>query len=243
MSTRSAIATAALLAAVCAPQRRANLSVSAQMSTGASSTASAPTAGTGSLDLGNGITVDRIRINFTQVALDCDDHDRRRTGGTGGGGGGGGGHGPPQCRGEDAPEFGPVTADLSAGSLGKLEQLAKSSVSVGDFQHVMLSIGPATAGAGSSSALVDMAARQASLIADGTVDGVPFSFVSSLVVELDVATDVVVSEGIENNVTVRIDPSSWFGGTGAARLDPTTPSNQAAIESNIQGSITAFEDD
>lgn len=233
MSTRSAITLAALLAAACtarAPQ--AELSVSAQ-----TAASSATTTGTGSLDLGNGITVDRIRISFTQVAFRCDDDDGT-TGGMGGGGGNGRGRG--RCRGEDAPVFGAMVADLQAGNVGQLEQLSRSTAIPGTYQHVVLSIGPAIAGAGSSPALADMAARQAALIADGTVDGRPFSFVSSLAAAVDVAGDFVVSEGMANNVTVSIDPSSWFGGTGAARLDPTAPSNQGAIESNVRASITAF---
>jgi hypothetical protein len=45
-----------------------------------------------------------------------------------------------------------------------------------------------------------------------------------------------------NNITVSVDPSTWFG-SGTTFLDPRVEANKAGIESNIKASVTAFEDD
>jgi len=44
-------------------------------------------------------------------------------------------------------------------------------------------------------------------------------------------------------VTLNLDPSGWFGGSGAARLDPTVEANRSQIENEVQRSFQAFQDD
>ena len=44
-------------------------------------------------------------------------------------------------------------------------------------------------------------------------------------------------------MTLNVDPATWFGGTGSARLDPRVAGNKSAIENNIQASMKLFEDD
>ena len=46
----------------------------------------------------------------------------------------------------------------------------------------------------------------------------------------------------QQNVTLNVDPSTWFGGSGTARLDPSVAGNKSAIENNIQSSMKLFED-
>jgi len=109
---------------------------------------------------------------------------------------------------------------------------------------VKFAIGPVTAAkAGSNQNLAAMATQNASLIVDGTIDAKTFSFVSSLTAQVEKEGDIVVADAKGNNVTLSIDPKSWFGGTGTARLDPSDPANKAVIEGNIKASIDAFEDD
>ena len=87
-----------------------------------------------------------------------------------------------------------------------------------------------------------MAVAQASIIADGTIDTQPFSFVTSVTGQQKFQGSFQVDSGAQN-VTLNIDVTGWFGGSGTARLDPNDPSKRSQIENNIQTSFKAFDDD
>jgi len=82
----------------------------------------------------------------------------------------------------------------------------------------------------------------ASIIVEGQVDGSPYTFVSALDAQQKYEGSFNFSSGAQN-VTLNVDPSTWFGGAGAARLDPRSASNKSSIENNIQASMKVFEDD
>jgi len=65
-----------------------------------------------------------------------------------------------------------------------------------------------------------MAAAGASIIADGTIDGAAFSFSTPMDVEQELEGNFVL--GSSSNLTLNVDASTWFGGSGSARLDPRT---------------------
>ncbi len=241
------VAPALALAAACSGSKsQANLSLSAQ--------AAAPgtTSGTStSLDLGNGISLDRVRVVIRKLKLEGTVAQDGATSAAPGrrmeSDGGADGETEMEKEQDDSsePVLGPFLIDLSGAMLSSgVQQLLDGLVPPGAFRELKLVVGPVSAEqAGADSKLAEMAARNASIVVDGTIDGKAFSFVSGLVAEVDEEGDLVVDDAKSNNITVSIIVENWFGGTGSARLDPTDAANQSAIEANIKASIEAFEDD
>jgi mono/diheme cytochrome c family protein len=254
MNGRYVLVAAALVSTIaCASKTNLSVSAKASSQTAAATGATAPT----SLDLGNGISLDRVRIVVRKLKLegtvaaadsasttsssaplvqeaDSDgttelerEHDA-----------------------EEEPVLGPFLVDLSGPTLaGGIQQAFDARVPQGTFHELKLAIGPVSVEkAGTDQKLAEMAAQNASIIVDGTIAGadgavVSFSFVSSLRAEVDKEGKIVVSDAKGNNVTLSIDPKGWFGGNGTALLDPRDPANKEAIEANIRASLDAFEDD
>ena len=83
---------------------------------------------------------------------------------------------------------------------------------------------------------------------EGLWDGEPFIFERTLDEErwVDV-TPFRVESGRTANITLRLDPSSWFRSESGLLVDPRAasldPEAAAAVESRIRTSIAAFEDD
>jgi hypothetical protein len=255
-----ALVSASVLA--CSSGSTANLSVAAK---GSAALTAAST--TSSLDLGNGISIDRVRVVVRKLKLEgsgsgadggADAGMLTAPGGTAaasessgssssGGGRDGGDDGKTEVEHEsdDAsePVIGPLLADISGTTLaGGLEQVFEAMVPQGTFRELKFAIGPIDAGkAGADAGLAEMAAQHASIIVDGTIDGKAFSFLSGLVAEFQVEGEIVVDDTKANNITLAIDPSAWFG-TKSARLDPTDPAAKSSIEGNIKASIRGFED-
>jgi hypothetical protein len=257
------IAAATLMTAACSGG--ANLSVSARG--GASTLTAATTAAPAgdSLDLGNGISLSRARVVIRKLKLELP-HESSDGGSrssrssssssstdvsTGGGSRRSHDAGPDGLtemeRGHDDEHevvVGPLLADLSAATLrGDLKEVFAAMVPEGTFRELKFVIGHVDPErAGSNPVLADMASQHASVILDGTVDGAPFTFVSSLCAEIEIETEVVVSAGAANNITLAVDPKSWFTGSAGERLDPRDEATKSAIERNIKQSIHGFED-
>jgi hypothetical protein len=87
-----------------------------------------------------------------------------------------------------------------------------------------------------------MAALSASIVVEGQIDGQPYTFISGIDAEEKFQGSFNLASGA-NNVTLNVDPSTWFGGSGAARLDPRVAGNRSAIENNIKVSMKVFDDD
>lgn len=284
MTSRIVVAFA-VLATACSSGQQSNLSISAgsspSLSAGASTTAT-------SLDLQNGISLERIRLVVRKIKLEADvssstttvaasgpstsddkggssgsgDSGSDRSGSSGSGSSNSGSSGSVVVRNgsddgktevetehDDAnePVFGPLFVDLHAATLaGDLMQLFQGLVPSGTFHELKIAIGPisaSNAAASGNADLVAMATQNASIIVDGAIDGKPFQFVTSLVAQLEIEDQIVISPDKTNNITLSVDPTTWFGGTGTARLDPSDASNRSAIEKNIKFSIRGFQDD
>lgn len=228
------------------------VSVSAQSATAAGTT-TPTTAGT--LDLGNGIVVSRVRVVVERIALEgseaatpdagaggSDDPashelvaDRSSDGGTDGGLGDD----------DDADEVkvGPFLVDLTGDKLATgISQVFDADVPAGTYGEIKVVIAPvAVADAGSSAGLADMNGE--SIIVDGTVDGTAFSFQSTIhVKQKQESTIVVASDGSSSNVTLTVDPKTWFVASDGSRLDPGTDASKPQIEDNIRRSVKAFCD-
>ncbi len=141
--------------------------------------------------------------------------------------------------------LGPLLVDLSGAALaGGFDQIFGGTIPAGTYEELEFVIGPITAAkAGSDPGLAEMAARNASIIVEGTVDGAPFTFVSSFTTEFDVEGHIVVSSDKTSNVTLSMNLKHWFGGTGAARCNPADPTQKANIERLLRAAVHAFQDD
>jgi hypothetical protein len=87
-----------------------------------------------------------------------------------------------------------------------------------------------------------------SLRVEGLWDGEPFTFERTLDEERWVELrPMVVESGRTANVTLRLDPSSWFRSEDGRLVDPRIvaldPVAAAGVDSRIRTSIAAFEDD
>ena len=87
----------------------------------------------------------------------------------------------------------------------------------------------------------------ASIRVEGTYNGTPFVFTSSMtdVIEMSFSPPVVI-DADNQNVTIDVDLSSWFKVNGQV-IDPTTANpgqpNENAVRNNIRASLRGFEDD
>jgi Domain of unknown function (DUF4382) len=245
------IAFAALLLAGSACSKSGKVSVSAQSVTAADTTTT-PTSGT--LDLGNGIVVSRVRVAVQRIALEGTEA-ATPDGGTGGaddpaghslvaehGSADGGGNDDGD---DDADEVkvGPFLIDLTGDKLtAGISQVFDADVPAGTYREIKVVIAPvAAADAGSNTGLADMNGQ--SIIVDGTVDGTAFSFQSTIhVAQKQESSIVVASDGSSSNVTLTIDPKTWFVASDGTRLDPSAAASKSQIEDDIRRSVKAFCD-
>ena len=143
----------------------------------------------------------------------------------------------------DEVASGPYLLDLSGASLdsGSVAKVLETSFTPGTYSEIKLEIHkPENGEVGVNGDLTAMIAANASIIADGTIDGAAFSFTTAVSAEQQFEGNLVLSAG--SNLTLNVDPSTWFTSSGA-RLDPRTESNRPQIESNIESSFKAFKDD
>lgn len=232
-------AAVAVLVAACSSSNKGGLTVSAR---GAAVTAAgAPvTATTTGIDLGNGIVIQRVRAVVRHVEVEgtttvgagtCTDED-------------GGDPGGDDC--ENELKFGPFLIDLTGPTLTGVQTQFGVPVPAGTYHDIDVEIGPiSTAKAGTDAGLLEMAGLKASLVVDGTVDGKSFEFTSPLRLELKREGDVVVDGTGSADITFDVNVGGWFGGTGAARLDPssTDPAVLLAIDANIRASLRVVHDE
>jgi hypothetical protein len=173
----------------------------------------------GALTAGNGIVLTRVRVVISTVELE-------KAGTTE----------------MDEVASGPYLLDLQGASLeGSVSKVLDATVAPGAYSEIKFQVHkPEDTEHGANANLADMIAAKASIIADGTIDGAPFSFTSAVTAEQKFDGNIVLAEG--SNLTLNVDAASWFT-SGGSRLDPRSESNRSQIENNIQKSFQAFKDD
>jgi hypothetical protein len=152
---------------------------------------------------------------------------------------------------ENEVEVGPFLADMTGADLAAgITEVFDTEVPAGTYEEVKIKIHSVTSGssnsadAGTSTDPGIAAMNGQTVIVDGTIDGTAFSFQTILTAQQkQEGTIVVASDGSTKNITLHVDPTEWFGGTGASRLDPNDPANANAIRKNIKDSLRVFEDD
>ncbi len=141
---------------------------------------------------------------------------------------------------------GPALADVGPADLaqGTIHWVSGMIVPPGTYEEVAFHLNTLPAElAGTDAGLLEMAKLHASVAVDGTIDGAAFLFKAPFSVTQHVQGPFTVDESHPANFTLSVDPSGWFGGTGAARLDPNAPTDQGAIFRTIRASIRLVHDD
>jgi len=200
----------------------------AQLSlSGRAGSTAAVAAAPAALTLSNGITIDRVRIALREVEVE---HASAT---------------PDDLRDLQEFEAGPFVLDLSGAALnGTVQQVTVKEVPAGTYREIKFKVHPPSTSDSTDAAVQAMATVQggpASIIIEGQVDTKAYVFVSGLDVAQKYEGAFNFSSG-QQNVTLNVDPSTWFGGSGTARLDPSVAGNKSAIENNIQSSMKLFED-
>jgi hypothetical protein len=79
----------------------------------------------------------------------------------------------------------------------------------------------------------------------GKYKGTAFVYTSAAKAELEIAfaTPLQVAEAGTTNVTLALDPASWFQSSPGVYVDPTSPANAALVAANIRKAFKAFQDD
>lgn len=189
------------------------------------------------LDVGTGITLTRVRVLVQKLELKTaeaeaitaqrDEDDDR------------------EVEGREELEAGPLVLDLAGTELeGGVQRVLDVAVPAGTYEKLEFKIEKAGSDERTSSdaSVKELADRGASIILAGTIDGQPFEFVSALEVKQEFKGTFELS-GEQNNLTLNVDPASWFIGEGGARLDPREASARSAIEENIKRAMKVLEDD
>src|SRR5919204_2136536 len=209
------VAIAVVLAAFVAGCGGPNLSVSMRAGSPAAVMAVAPKA----LVVGTGIVLTRLRVVVRKVEL-------QKSGTTE----------------MDEGASGPYLLDLSGASLdGSVAKVLDASFVPGSYSEIRFELHkPDSTETGANASLKDMIDAQASIIADGTIDGAAFTFTTAVNTEQRFEGTIDLKDG--SNLTLNIDATTWFT-SGGSRLDPRNEANRSQIENNIQNSFRAFKDD
>ena len=90
--------------------------------------------------------------------------------------------------------------------------------------------------------------RGVSIRVEGTFNGQPFVFTTGVESELELSFNpALVVDGAVNNLTVRVDLSTWFHRADGTSIDPSTATtgsaNKQVVDENIKRSFHVFEDD
>ena len=248
----SFIVSASLCAALagCSSGMSKGVTVSA---TTASAVGATPRAGATSIDGGNGISIDRIRLVVKKFEIEgapaCAPAASGSSSGMGGSSGSGGMGGSDDGSGSDDGECeiesGPFLVDLSGSDLAiGVHPVTGIDVPSGTYEELRFQVHVIDASqAGTSAGLAAMAAAGASILVDGTQGGAAFQFKSAITVDQKREGTIVVDPSTGVNVTLDLDASGWFKAADGSKLDPADAAAGSAIDANIRSSVRVVHDD
>jgi hypothetical protein len=136
---------------------------------------------------------------------------------------------------------GPLLVDASGTALaGALLQVVSGAVPPGTYDKLKVDIHPVTTAP--AGAFDDLVKGGYSVLVEGKAGGQAFTFASAMEAELEHEGRFDIG-GKATNITLNVDASKWFVAADGTLLVPVDASKQAAIETNIRSSFSAFEDD
>jgi len=148
-------------------------------------------------------------------------------------------------------ELGPILLDLPLGGTGGAARSFSVPVAAGSYDEVGFEIHKPSGDDASDAAFVQAHPDFAgvSVKVDGTFNGQAFTYVSDLDAEEEIGLNppLVTTDATATDLTLFVDLDKWFrDGTGNL-LDPASANagqaNEAVVESNIRGTLHAFEDE
>ena len=145
-------------------------------------------------------------------------------------------------------EIGPVLVDLPLD--GSLRTQLTTTVPEGTFDEIEFELEHAHDDSASERAFrrEHPEFNGLSVRVEGTFNGQPFTFVSSVRAEMEIefSPPLVVGES-GHNVTIAVDLGRWFRQSDGSAIDPRTANpggpNAGVVAANIRASFDAFDDD
>jgi hypothetical protein len=260
---RTSVLVGLMLVVAGCSQGKGSLSVSSRSTP--SSAATNSTSAVNAIDGGNGVLITHIRMVVRQVEVEKAESTsggNTISGGNSMPGGntvaGGGtidvsqadthhGSGDDVGDDDDGGEVvgGPFLIDLSgADIMGAIHWQADMPLDPGTYEEVEFKINTLPAAkAGTDAGLIAMADAHASIIAEGTLDGVPFTFSTPISVTQEREGSFTIAEGGKFDITLDVDPSGWFKSSSGGLLNPNDPTAQGEILANIRASIRLIHDE
>ena len=139
----------------------------------------------------------------------------------------------------------PVLVDLPLDGTTKTDFGA--SVPAGTYRGIELKIRPVNSSdlGGAAFLAANPSFSNVSVHVEGTYNGQPFSYNSSLdaEIEMELSTPMTLTSGSGSNFTLFIDVASWFTDSSGNAIDPTNSQNASTIENQIKQSFKVFKDD
>jgi len=139
----------------------------------------------------------------------------------------------------------PVLVDLPLDGTTKTEFGA--NIPAGTYRGVELKIRPVNSSDAGGAAFLaaNPSFSNVSVHVEGTYNGQPFSYNSSLDAELEMEfnTPLALTGGSGSNLTLLIDVASWFKDSSGNAIDPTNSANSSKIDNQIKQSLKVFKDD
>jgi hypothetical protein len=148
---------------------------------------------------------------------------------------------------DDCPELklDPVLVDLPLDGTTKTDFGA--SIPAGTYRGIELKVRPVSSSdpGGAAFLAANPSFSNVSVHVEGTYNGQPFSYNSSLdaEIEMELSTPITLTSGSGSNFTLFVDVGSWFTDSSGNPIDPTNSANASTIENQIQRSFKVFEDD
>src|SRR5262249_29554434 len=136
--------------------------------------------------------------------------------------------------------IGPFLVDAQGSQLTDgIHEVFDVDIPQGTYEEVRFVINTVSRHQAVDGGLAEMQSLPASIAADGSFQGSPFRFTTSIRVAQKQQGPFVVGDGTKN-VTLVVDPSGWFVGKDGQVLDPNNPVNRGTIKANIRCSIRMF---
>ncbi len=146
-------------------------------------------------------------------------------------------------------ELGPVLFDVPLD--GSVDRQITVMADTGTFREVEFEIHkPEDDGEDAAFLQANPDFRRVSIRVEGTFEGTPFTFLSDMNVDVELALSpaLVIQDGVVVDLTLVVDLAKWFtNGTGASLVDPATANKggpaENLVKDNIKRSFRMIEED
>jgi len=163
------------------------------------------------LDIGGILTIERVRLAVGELEFEGGKDEERES------------------------ELGAALIEVAVD--GSATQVAAKNVDAGKYEIIGVGLKPG----GDGDRFADFRDPKASILVEGTYDGIAFTWRSNIKPEAEFPIDppINVPANGEASVSISFDVAAWFTAADGAALDPTDSANQTVIEEAIMASLRA----